>query len=65
MINKRIQRLREQMRERRMDAYLIPTSDFHQSEYVGEYFKSRQFITGFTGSAGSAVIKSDRSHVVL
>ena len=38
MINKRIQRLREQMRERRMDAYLIPTSDFHQSEYVGEYF---------------------------
>ena len=61
MINKRIQRLREQMRERRMDAYLIPTSDFHQSEYVGEYFKCRQFITGFTGTAGTALVTMDQA----
>lgn len=34
----------------------MPTADFHESEYVGEYFKARRFITGFTGSAGTAVI---------
>ena len=39
-----------------MDAYLVPTDDFHCSEYVGEYFKCRKYITGFTGSAGTAVI---------
>ena len=35
---------------------MVPTSDFHDSEYVGEHFKARKFITGFTGSAGTAVI---------
>lgn len=44
------------MRERGITVYLVPTSDFHQSEYVGEYFKAREFMTGFTGSAGTAVI---------
>lgn len=39
-----------------MDAYLIPTSDFHGSEYVSGYFKCRKYMTGFTGSAGTAVI---------
>ncbi|MEI3188037.1 MAG: hypothetical protein V8S27_09910 [Lachnospiraceae bacterium] len=36
-----------------------PTSDFHESEYVGEYFACRKYITGFTGSAGQAVITKD------
>ena len=44
------------MKNRGIDIYLIPTSDFHESEYVGEYFKVRQFITGFTGSAGTAIV---------
>ncbi len=48
--------LREMMAQRGIDIYLIPTSDFHQSEYVGEYFKARAFLTGFTGSAGTAVV---------
>lgn len=52
----RIEDLRELMRERGIDAYLVPTADFHESEYVGEYFKCRHFITGFTGSAGTAVV---------
>ena len=56
MINKRIEKLREKMREAGLSAYLVPTSDFHQSEYVGPYFKCREYITGFTGSAGTAVI---------
>lgn len=56
MIKKRIAQLRKVMKEKHMDAYLVPTADFHESEYVGDYFKSRAYITGFTGSAGTAVI---------
>lgn len=44
------------MRQRNIDMYIVPTSDFHESEYVGDYFKARKYITGFTGSAGTAVI---------
>lgn len=56
MIQERIESLRELMAKRGIDAYLIPTADFHESEYVGDYFKCREFMTGFTGSAGTAVI---------
>lgn len=60
-VNERIASLRALMRERGLDAYLIPTSDFHQSEYVDGYFKCRQFMTGFTGSAGTAVITMEEA----
>ena len=56
MIKERLRQLREKMEERGIDVYVVPTSDFHESEYVGEHFKARKFITGFTGSAGTAVI---------
>ncbi len=56
MIKERLRQLREKMEERGIDIYVVPTSDFHESEYVGEHFKARKFITGFTGSAGTAVI---------
>ena len=62
-VNGRIERLRALMREAGMDAYLVPTADFHESEYVGEHFKCRQFITGFTGSAGIAVITMDQARL--
>jgi len=55
-VRAKIEQLREKMAERGMDAYLIPTSDFHGSEYVSGYFKCRKYMTGFTGSAGTAVI---------
>ena len=55
-VDERILELRRHMEEKDIDIYVVPTSDFHQSEYVGEYFKARKFITGFTGSAGTAVI---------
>ena len=61
MIQERIKELRSLMAERHLDAYMIPTSDFHESEYVGEYFKCRQFMTGFTGSAGTAVITGEEA----
>lgn len=56
MIQERLQALREEMKKRNIDIYVVPTADFHESEYVGEHFKARKFITGFTGSAGTAVI---------
>ncbi len=56
MIQERLEALRRQMQKRKIDIYVVPTSDFHESEYVGEHFKTRRFITGFTGSAGTAVI---------
>ena len=61
MINERIESLRREMEKRHMDIYMVPTADFHESEYVGEYFKARRFITGFTGSAGVAVITKTES----
>ncbi len=56
MIPKRLEALREEMKQRGIAAYVIPTSDFHESEYVGKHFKARAFMTGFTGSAGTAVV---------
>ena len=52
----KLELLRQSMKEQNMDAYLIVTDDFHGSEYVGEYFKTREFMSGFTGSAGSLVV---------
>ena len=56
MIPERLTALREELKRRNIDIYVVPTADFHESEYVGEHFKARKFITGFTGSAGTAVI---------
>ncbi len=58
-VAKRIEKLRALMAEQNIDAYVVPTADFHQSEYVGEHFKARKFITGFSGSYGTAVIARD------
>ncbi len=55
-IKERIEALRKLMKENKMDAYIVPSFDAHQSEYVAEHWKSRQWISGFTGSAGTAVI---------
>ena len=56
MITERLAALRKEMAARNIDIYIIPTADFHESEYVGEYFKARKYMTGFTGSAGVAVV---------
>ena len=62
-VNERIAALRDLMKDRGIDMYLVPTDDFHSSEYVGEHFKERSFITGFTGSAGTAVITATEAHL--
>lgn len=53
--------LREKMQERKMDAYLIPTDDYHMSEYVGEHFKEREYMSGFSGSAGTLLVTQTRA----
>lgn len=58
-VSERIEKLRAVMKEKNVDAYLVPTDDYHCSEYVGEFFKCRKYITDFTGSAGTAVIMQD------
>lgn len=55
-VKERIEELRNGMRERGIEAYIVPSSDPHQSEYVAEHYTARTFITGFTGSAGTAII---------
>ena len=52
----RLARLREAMREHEIAAYLVPSSDPHQSEYVPEHWARRQWASGFTGSAGELVV---------
>ncbi len=53
--------LRKLMSERKADVLLITSDDYHQSEYVGDFFKSRAFVSGFTGSAGTLVITADEA----
>ncbi len=60
-IDQRIEALREQMKEKGLDAYIIPSSDPHQSEYVADHWKSREWISGFTGSAGDVVVTHDHA----
>ncbi|MFQ5207080.1 peptidase M24 [Clostridioides difficile] len=60
-IKDRLSGLRKFMEEKNIDAYMIPSSDNHQSEYVGDYFKSREFISGFNGSAGTVIVTKDEA----
>ena len=61
MVSDKLKRLRKSMQNKGIYAYIIPSADFHQSEYVGDYFKCRQLISGFTGSAGTVVVTLDEA----
>lgn len=60
-INERIIALRLEMEQQGLDAYIIPSSDPHQSEYVNEHWKSREWISGFDGSAGTVIVTKDHA----
>ena len=55
-INQRLQDLREVMQREHLAAFIFPSTDPHQSEYVADHWKGREFISGFNGSAGTAVV---------
>ncbi|MEM9548196.1 MAG: aminopeptidase P family protein, partial [Bacteroidota bacterium] len=57
----RLSRLREVMKENGLNAYIIPSNDAHQSEYVADHWKSREWISGFTGSAGIIIATLEKS----
>lgn len=59
--NTKIEKLRELMIANNIDAYIIPTGDPHQSEYIPDHYKNRQWISGFTGGAGTVVITKDKA----
>ena len=60
-INKRIEEARKSMKKHKVDAYIVTSSDYHQSEYIGGYFQGREYLSGFTGSAGILVIFNDEA----
>ena len=61
IIQQRISALRESMKHFGLGAYIIPSSDPHLSEYPADCWKSRQWISGFTGSAGTVVVTADKA----
>ena len=60
-INKKIEEARKVMGKYKVDAYIVTSSDYHQSEYIDDYFKGREYLSGFTGSAGVLVIFKDEA----
>ncbi|MBE5876361.1 MAG: aminopeptidase P family protein [Lachnospiraceae bacterium] len=59
MIRERITAIKSVLKDAGIDFYIVPTSDYHNSEYVNDYFKQREFLSGFTGSNGTLVISRD------
>ena len=57
----RIEKLREAMEKSGIDAYMIPTADYHNSEYAADYFHAREYFSGFTGSAGTLVVRREEA----
>lgn len=57
----RLDNLRQIMKKNKVDMYLIPMSDFHSSEYVGDYFKEIEYVTGFTGTNATVVVTETKS----
>ena len=59
VIQDRLALLRKKMQEEGIDFYMMPTADFHNSEYVNDYFKVREYFCNFTGSNGTLVVWKD------
>ncbi|HIS99569.1 MAG TPA: aminopeptidase P family protein [Candidatus Faecaligallichristensenella faecipullorum] len=62
-VKERIAKLREAMGKSGLDGYLVPTADFHESEYVGAHFKARAWLSGFQGSAGTLLVEKESARL--
>lgn len=63
LVDEKIKKIRNLMLKNNIDIYIIPSSDYHQSEYVGKYFRCIEYVSGFTGSSGTVVITKDKSYL--
>ena len=61
IIRQRLEMLREVMRQEKIDAFIFPSTDPHSGEYVPEHWEGRKWISGFDGSAGTAVVTMERA----
>ena len=61
VIKERLSRLRAAMEKEGIDYYLMPTSDFHNSEYSADFFKVREYFCGFDGSNGTLVVSREEA----
>ena len=61
VIKERLKNLRAKMQENGIDYYMMPTSDFHNSEYSADFFKVREYFCGFDGSNGTLVVSKDHA----
>ncbi len=59
IIRERLKTLRQLMVQEKIDFYILPTGDDHQSEYIGSHYKEREYMSGFTGSAGTLLVSGD------
>ena len=60
-VRNRLARLRLAMKKAGVDSVLIPTADYHASEYVAPCFKTREYFSGFTGSAGVLIVRQEEA----
>ena len=60
---KKIQSMQELLKSKNLTMVIVPTQDYHMSEYVGEYFKSRAYLSGFSGSAGTLLVTTDGAYL--
>ena len=60
-ITSRLESLRQLMRQEKIDAFIFPSTDPHNGEYVPDHWKGREFISGLNGSAGTAVVTMDNA----
>ena len=61
-VSQRLALLRQRMALRGLDACVVVTDDFHGSEYVGDHFKTRAYLSGFTGSAGTLLVLAEEAY---
>lgn len=61
MAKSTIEKLRKLMQERGIDAWMVTSADYHDSEYAGDYFRLRSYLSGFTGSAGTLVVTMEEA----
>ena len=62
-MKKEVLQLREKMQANGIDVYYVPSGDFHSSEYVNDYFKAREFVSGLSGEAGELIVDSEGAYL--